>query len=59
MIVSLRPQIVFAIALPPSFGHQLRSQFVLRAADFVEQFVERLGRQFLSCRQRAKDVDEE
>ncbi|HEY1804856.1 MAG TPA: hypothetical protein VGG45_10270 [Terracidiphilus sp.] len=59
MMLSLRPHVVFAIALSPSLGHDLRGQFMFCAADFIEQFVERFGRQFLSYRQWAKGVNEE
>jgi hypothetical protein len=59
MIVSLRPQAVFGIALSPSLGYQLGSEFILRCADVVEEFVEGFGTELLSSDERSKDIDEQ
>ena len=40
MIVSLRPHVVFAIALSPSFGQKFSGHLVFQIADLVKQLVE-------------------
>jgi hypothetical protein len=47
MIDSLRPQVVFGMALPPSFCHHFGGKFIFRGPNVVEQFVEGFGTEFL------------
>jgi hypothetical protein len=56
MIVSFRPQVVFSIVLPPWFRQQPAGEFMLGCADLFEQFVESLGREFLSGAERTEDI---
>src|SRR6266568_1331261 len=59
MIVSLRPQVVFAIALSPFLGRQLSGQVMLGGADLVQQFVECFGRKTLAGGERAKHIHQQ
>ncbi len=59
MIVSLRPQVVFAMAYLPPLCKQLCGEFMFGCADLVKQFVERFGRELLARPKRPKDIDQQ